>query len=125
MPLGLSQVAVITVRKAREPSGRGLSGPTFDVWQNTLSPRPQSIDSSLFLNEVWPLHRVTRLPPSPHAEVHHKTIDVIACLRVLHSEGAGSNRLSPLCIQSTGAPIYVLDARGFGEGRGQGARRAE
>ena len=52
VPLGLSQVAVITVRTAREPSGRGLSGPTFDVWQNTLSPRPQSIDSSLFFNEV-------------------------------------------------------------------------
>ena len=48
----LSQVAVITVRTAREPSGRELNGPTFDVWQNTLSPRPQSIDSSLFFNEV-------------------------------------------------------------------------
>ena len=33
------------------------------------------------------LQKVTRLPPSPHAEVHYKAIDVNACLRVLHSEG--------------------------------------
>ena len=51
----LSQVAAITVRTAREPSGRGLSGPTFDDWQNALSPRPPAFSSIKFsLCTEWP-----------------------------------------------------------------------